>query len=246
MKLWRSSNNFVQYKCKLSVLPVESFKHRKSKSLTPASPQLQRLVTFSLPDKSAHSIRSSYNAASLAFLGDAVWELFLRKRFYRESNRQSLHSYNLAVKQHSNAAQQALYYDTLISWKKRSGTVGSSQCSSSGHYDKSYADTVPRACVRLESSSQQPADEDNTAMNEVFSTQQLIVLTSEEQDVLRWAKNNSTISTPRGMDALQYKKATALEVLVAILYLTDQARCYQVVGKLLEDEALYEGHNKTL
>ena len=43
----------------------------------------------------------------------------------------------------------------------------------------------------------------------------LSALTAEERDVLRWARNSSTISAPRGMDSLQYKKATAIEVLVA-------------------------------
>ena len=43
----------------------------------------------------------------------------------------------------------------------------------------------------------------------------LSALTAEERDVLRWARNSSSISAPRGMDSLQYKKATAIEVLVA-------------------------------
>ena len=40
------------------------------------------------------------------------------------------------------------------------------------------------------------------------------LLTPDEDDVLRWARNSNTISPPRNMDALQYRKATALEVLV--------------------------------
>lgn len=61
----------------------------------------------------------------------------------------------------------------------------------------------------------------------------LFDLTPEERDVLRWAKNSSTVNTPRGMDSLQYKKATAVEVLVGILYLTDRYRCTALMEEIV-------------
>ena len=54
---------------------------------------------------SAQTIRSQHNAASLAFLGDAVWEVFLRQRYFG-SGRQPLHAYNVSVKRHAGAVQQ--------------------------------------------------------------------------------------------------------------------------------------------
>lgn len=42
-----------------------------------------------------------------------------------------------------------------------------------------------------------------------------MALSEDELSLLRWARNSSTISAPRGMGALQYKKATALEALVS-------------------------------
>ena len=54
---------------------------------------------------SVRSIRAQFNAASLAFLGDAVWEVFLRRRYFG-NGRQPLHAYNVKVKRHASAAQQ--------------------------------------------------------------------------------------------------------------------------------------------
>lgn len=39
-------------------------------------------------------------------------------------------------------------------------------------------------------------------------------LTAEEVDIMRWARNSSAVSPPKGTDRLAYKKATALEALV--------------------------------
>jgi hypothetical protein len=59
-------------------------------------------------------------------------------------------------------------------------------------------------------------DDDRYNLKEASQEQAVqLDLTVEEQDLLRWAKNSSTVTIPRGMDALQYKKATALEVLVS-------------------------------
>jgi 23S rRNA maturation mini-RNase III len=41
-----------------------------------------------------------------------------------------------------------------------------------------------------------------------------VVLSSEERDILRWARNASGLNPPSGTDTLSYKKATALEALV--------------------------------
>ncbi len=41
------------------------------------------------------------------------------------------------------------------------------------------------------------------------------MLTEEERDVLRWGRNASAVSPPKGTDSKVYKKATALEVLVS-------------------------------
>ncbi|KAL6751671.1 hypothetical protein V8C86DRAFT_2774487 [Haematococcus lacustris] len=63
--------------------------------------------------------------------------------------------------------------------------------------------------------------------------QQTWVLSEEEVDILRWARNSRALNPPKGCDLRAYKKATALEVLVAHLYLTDPTRCLALVDLLL-------------
>lgn len=59
-------------------------------------------------------------------------------------------------------------------------------------------------------------------------------LTPDELRVLRWAANSATVSGPSHASRLQYKKATAVEVLVAHLYLTDPPRLYDVMAHLMD------------
>eukprot|EP00198_Chlamydomonas_reinhardtii_P008072 XP_001697409.1 predicted protein [Chlamydomonas reinhardtii] len=58
---------------------------------------------------------------------------------------------------------------------------------------------------------------------------QLLVLTPAEADVLRWGRNAAVGSIPKSVSAGTYKKATAVEVLVAHLYLTAPQRCAQLI-----------------
>ncbi|PNH08485.1 hypothetical protein TSOC_004959 [Tetrabaena socialis] len=54
------------------------------------------------------------------------------------------------------------------------------------------------------------------------------LVTPEELDVMRWGRNAS-VSVPKQQSALTYKKATALEVLVAYMYLTAPDRCERLI-----------------
>ncbi|GFH15471.1 uncharacterized protein HaLaN_11706 [Haematococcus lacustris] len=65
------------------------------------------------------------------------------------------------------------------------------------------------------------------------ASQKTWVLSEEEVDILRWARNSQALNPPKGCDLRAYKKATALEVLVAHLYLTDPTRCLALVDLLL-------------
>jgi ribonuclease-3 family protein len=127
------------------------------------------------------SIRSRYSPSALAFLGDAVWEGFLRIQEFPMHDQTSLHDYHLAVKKNASAVQQAVLHDKL---------------------------------------TQSPDDA-------------IFQLTAEETDILRWAGNSSAVSPPRGVEAWVYKKATALECLVAYLYLTDLIRCQAMMKWLV-------------
>ncbi|KAG2484123.1 hypothetical protein HYH03_017073 [Edaphochlamys debaryana] len=62
-----------------------------------------------------------------------------------------------------------------------------------------------------------------------------LALTPAELEVLRSGRNAAvgSGSVPQGMSAGEYKKATAVEVLVAHLYLTDPPRCEALVTAAL-------------
>ncbi|GFR45784.1 hypothetical protein Agub_g7238 [Astrephomene gubernaculifera] len=57
-----------------------------------------------------------------------------------------------------------------------------------------------------------------------------LVLTAEEMEVLRWGRNAGVSSVPRNVSVGLYKKATAVEVLVAHMYLTAPQRCAQLIA----------------
>lgn len=48
------------------------------------------------------------------------------------------------------------------------------------------------------------------------------MLTPEEQDLIRRARNRKSVTKPRNADPVSYKMATAMEALIGYLFLTDQ------------------------
>jgi len=48
------------------------------------------------------------------------------------------------------------------------------------------------------------------------------MLTPEEQDLIRRARNRKSVTKPRNADPVSYKMATAMEALIGFLFLTDQ------------------------
>ncbi|KAF5843525.1 hypothetical protein DUNSADRAFT_14441 [Dunaliella salina] len=57
-------------------------------------------------------IKSRYTASALAFLGDAVWSMHVRRHYLLPPKHST--KYHDAVDKHSAAEMQALYYDQLI------------------------------------------------------------------------------------------------------------------------------------
>jgi ribonuclease III family protein len=50
----------------------------------------------------------------------------------------------------------------------------------------------------------------------------LDMLTPEEQDLVRRARNRKSVTKPKNADPVAYKMATALEALIGFLFLTEQ------------------------
>ena len=187
--------------------------------------------------------RQLFNPVILAYLGDAVWEVRLstalllgrllrpcwhvgvtshacyraaqvlvRQHVMAQQQRSrpqlmDAHSLTRAAARHANAKQQAAYHDRLAAASEPPQDAQARTASEAGpaaHVTSSLAsadeDSMPGPGPKRAkpSSAQQPA----------------LVLTSEELDVLRWARNSSAVSPPKGTDSRTYKKATALEALV--------------------------------
>lgn len=118
--------------------------------------------------------RVRYNPAALAFLGDTVYEAFLRTHFYRKNT--PIAAYVRNVKLMVNHESQAAALDVLMSSN---------------------------------------------------------LLTETELDVIRWTRSSGTIKVQREYDGLLYKKASALESLVAYLYLTDVKRLGSIMSAIV-------------
>ncbi|MCO5607013.1 hypothetical protein L7F22_061204 [Adiantum nelumboides] len=119
--------------------------------------------------------RAHYNAASLAYLGDCIYELYVRCHFL--SPPQAIDKYN-----------------TLV--------MGLVCCEAQDVF------------LRL-------------LLKDDF-------LSEEERDIIRWGKNvqtNHKKATKRAGAAV-YSRASSLETLIGYLYLTNQSRLQQVMGKL--------------
>eukprot|EP00775_Hariotina_reticulata_P012723 gene12723-12853_t len=63
-----------------------------------------------------------------------------------------------------------------------------------------------------------------------------VIDSRQELSLLRWACNSSSVTPPGHATRRQYKQATALEVLVAHLYLTDGSRLGRLMDWLLDPQ----------
>jgi ribonuclease-3 family protein len=63
------------------------------------------------------------------------------------------------------------------------------------------------------------------------------ILTDEEIDLVRRARNTKVNSHPKNTDILTYKHATALEALIGYLYLNNnKSRIDEIINHILEDK----------
>eukprot|EP00879_Flechtneria_rotunda_P018574 GHRR01019490.1.p1 GENE.GHRR01019490.1~~GHRR01019490.1.p1 ORF type:complete len:218 (+),score=57.67 GHRR01019490.1:224-877(+) len=130
------------------------------------------------PDTAGMRPQGRWNAVSLAYLGDAVWEAIMRSHMYDPTHPRR---YNAMVASSANTQAQAGCYKLL--------------------HDE--------GC-----------------------------LAASEAALMRWASNNTSVAPPPHATRQEYKHATAVEVLVAHLYLTDTARLHVLMAWLLEPSRL--------
>ena len=64
----------------------------------------------------------------------------------------------------------------------------------------------------------------------------LDMLTPEEQDLVRRARNRKSVTKPKNADPVAYKMATALEALIGFLFLTEQtSRIDEIMTRVVEE-----------
>jgi len=62
------------------------------------------------------------------------------------------------------------------------------------------------------------------------------MFTSEEQDLIRRARNRKSVTKPKNADPVTYKMATAMEALIGYLFLTDQnGRIEEIMTRAVEE-----------
>lgn len=75
------------------------------------------------------------------------------------------------------------------------------------------------------------------AENQAYAIKKIIeMLTPEEQDLIRRARNRKSVTKPRNADPVAYKMATAIEALIGFLFLTDQHdRIEEIMTRVVEE-----------
>ena len=63
------------------------------------------------------------------------------------------------------------------------------------------------------------------------------ILTEEELEIVKHARNYKSVSKPKNTDIITYKYATGFEALIGYLYITNNTeRLKEIINKILEDE----------
>ncbi|EFJ39802.1 hypothetical protein VOLCADRAFT_121780 [Volvox carteri f. nagariensis] len=180
--------------------------------------------------------RSIFNPLTLAYLGDAVWEAHTRRlETYIEAwIAQQSQAQQGTQQRHQQEQQRG---SARASGRRGGGRAGERFVNAGDGDDRRDSSDVFNGVggsryggVSLP--SRQARKQWSTAIFQPPPCPPLsgVVLTAEELDVLRWGRNAAVSSIPRDVPVGVYKKATAVEVLVAHLYLTDPNRCAALIA----------------
>ncbi|KAG1658032.1 hypothetical protein FOA52_014344 [Chlamydomonas sp. UWO 241] len=142
-------------------------------------------------------------AGNLAFLGDALWSLYVRNHFLTPPKHVS--KYHQAVGRHVTAEAQAAYYDALLASGKLSSSEAELMRSVAGGSSPPGASGGSKASGAGAGKQQQ-----------------------QQQQPQQFRKRFASPAHQR-----VYMKATALEALVGQLHLTDGDRLEEVMGLCL-------------
>ncbi|NMA18402.1 MAG: hypothetical protein GX939_06565 [Clostridiaceae bacterium] len=208
------------------------------------------------PDVTSHSA-NRYSVTTLAWIGDAVFELRVRLRLAKIKPHISSGALHYMAIRYVSARGQAMMLRKLLD-ESSANNKGSSNisleietvCESSSlqnvsdddteYCDVFFDDKAKHAFhVSYNHDDAEPNNIDVVIDNETQDTtvrleEKAIVFSEREMILMRRARNHHTDSQPKNVDIRDYHLATAFETLIGWLWLTDQkTRMYHIIDRAL-------------
>lgn len=187
-----------------------------ARALAPAA------ATAGGPPPSPLPLRARFSAESLAFLGDAVWEVYVRGALVQAAIEEG----DAAVA--AASADNSSNSSNNIGRRRRLLRHAAMDAARQRVNAKAQAAAHDAIAVSAGDGGDGNGDAKDTKDDE------------EEEEgrrlLLRWAANTgaSTSGAPPGTTAGEYRRATALEALTGALFLTDQPRLHALMRRALE------------
>ena len=152
------------------------------------------------------------NTTALAYIGDAVYEIYVREHVLEASGQIRSNRCKLAQEQ----SLQERSMQTAAGKIKGTGKAGKTQAFGA------HVDALHKKAVRYVRADGQ-AKALRRMLKEGF-------LTAEEEALVRRARNHKSASKPKNADAMDYKYATALEALIGYWYLAARSSSDEAGG----------------
>ncbi|KAG6532957.1 hypothetical protein ZIOFF_006817 [Zingiber officinale] len=163
--------------------------------------------------------RSIYNAASLAYLGDCIYELYARRHFLYPPL--SINEYNDRVTKVVRCEAQVckLLLNVLM------------LTMFAAYIHQIFLSLLFYYQYQIVLSSKSTFTRDDLLLKKLLDED---YLTEEEREILRWGKNivSSKTRTRKRVGIAAYNRASSFETLVGYLYLTNTKRLEEIMYKL--------------
>lgn len=209
------------------------------------------------PSDMTSSSAIRYAVTTLAWIGDAVFELRVRLRLAKVKPHASSGTLHHMAIRYVSARGQAMMLRKLLdesSTDNGSNNISldiETECESSsppdvGDADPDYCDVLfddkakQAFHVSYDNDDAKPnniddvLDNDETQDVSVHLVGKAIVFNERELNLMRRARNHHTDSLPKNVDIRDYHLATAFEALIGWLWITDQkARMYHIIDRAL-------------
>lgn len=171
------------------------------------------------------------NTTSLAYIGDAVYEVYIRSHVMEKdaAHTDALHRRAVAF---VRADGQAQVIKRLMR-EREAAQTDKRACVSAEYKDAAALDSGGDLGGRrgLLSKTLDAGESAEYSARECDSADVRFLLTAEEAALVRRARNRKSATKPKNVDPITYKWATAFEALVGFLYLTGQTERLDLFAK---------------